>query len=72
MLRTIHTVCGHTIHSITLGGTRVVPHSETGPAFIYPDKREEYYIYGLKYSKKDWTLLVKSKKDKVEELPEFE
>jgi hypothetical protein len=65
-------MCGHTIHSITLGGTRVVPHSENGPAFIYPDKREEYYIYGLKYSKKDWTLLVKSKKDKVEELPEFE
>jgi hypothetical protein len=72
MLRTIHTTCGHLIHTISLGKNRIVPHSLTGPAFIYADTTEEYYIYGLKYSKKDWKDLVKVKKDKVEETLEFE
>lgn len=68
MLRTIKTACGHTIEVIDIPGRNLLPHSITGPAFIYPDKKEEYYIYGIKYSKADWISLVKPPKIRSEEI----
>jgi hypothetical protein len=68
MLRTIRTACGHIIDVIDLPGRNLLPHSITGPAFIYPDKKEEYYIYGIKYSKADWLALAKPAKIKPEEI----
>ena len=72
MLRTIHTTEGHTIHAIVVKDGRILPHSLTGPAFIYPDNTKEYYIYGLKYNKQAWQSIVRPKKDKAEDLLELE
>lgn len=72
MLRTIRTTCGHIIHVIDLPGRNLLPHSTTGPAFIYPNNKKEYYIYGIKYSKIDWEDLMRHSKIKSEDLAVLE
>jgi len=37
-------------------------HNPDGPALIYPDGKEEYYFYGILYTKEDFK---KIKKDSV-------
>jgi hypothetical protein len=60
--RIIKTSCGHKF--IVIDETRKVlkVHSMSGPAAIYPDGTEEYYIHGLKYDKLTWESLVKQSK----------
>lgn len=35
-------------------------HNWEGPAIIYPNGKEEYYINGIKYTLDDWKKAIKS------------
>lgn len=60
--RKLKTTCGHEFMVIPADNGKVRPHSTSRPAAIYPDGREEYYLYGIKYDKQNWDLLVKLSK----------
>lgn len=65
IVRTMKTVCGKTITYFQEPGQTAKAHSLEGPAVIYPesDKQpDEYYIYGIKYSKTKWQDLVNQHK----------
>lgn len=56
--RTIKTPDGIVMHIFQEPGKNSVPHSLDGPAIKYPKtmkKTDEYFIYGVKYSKDKWT-----------------
>ena len=58
---------GITIHLIHEPGKNPRPHNPTGPAMIYPDGREEYYINGLKLPASQFISLTKKRVFKSEE-----
>jgi hypothetical protein len=50
-------------------------HRENGPAMIYPDGTEKYYLKGQFYSKEDFDLKMNPpppKKMTVEDIPQFQ
>jgi hypothetical protein len=71
MKKTIHRVMktpdGITIHLIQEPGRNPRPHNLTGPAMIYPDGRQEYYINGLKLNASQFVSSTKKYVPKPEE-----
>ena len=55
------TIDGITIHYIQDPGQNRKPHNLNGPAMIYADGREEYYINGLKMNASQFTLISKKR-----------
>jgi len=56
---------GTILHVYLAPGKPSVPHSLDGPAIKYPKgskKQDEYYIYGIKYTKEKWTELKNDSK----------
>ena len=65
IVRTIKTACGKKISYYQEPGCTAKAHSLEGPAVIYPEsdnQADEYYIYGIKYSKTRWQELVNQHK----------
>ena len=63
--KTIKTPDGRTLHLFQATGKNAVLHSTDGPAVKYPKsmkKLDEYYIYGMQYSKEKWLELVNQTK----------
>ena len=58
---------GTTIHYIQDPGQNRKPHNLTGPAMIYPDGKEEYYINGLKLNASQFLSSTKKYVPKPEE-----
>jgi len=57
VFKTIKTPDGIVLHTYKEPGKTAVPHSLEGPAIKYPKsmkKQDEYFIYGVKYSKDSW------------------
>lgn len=55
--KTIKTPEGVVLHTYKEPGKNAVPHSLDGPAIKYPKsmkKADEYFIYGIKYSRDKW------------------
>lgn len=55
--KTLRTVEGTVMHLFCQPGKNPVPHSIDGPAIKYPKsakRSDEYFIYGVKYSKDKW------------------
>lgn len=55
--KTIKTPDGVVLHVYKAPDRNAVPHSIDGPAIKYPKsmkKVDEYFIYGIKYSKAKW------------------
>lgn len=55
--KTLKTPDGVVLHTYKAPGKNAVPHSTDGPAIKYPKsmkKADEYFIYGIKYSKTKW------------------
>jgi hypothetical protein len=65
--KVMKTIDGITIHLIHEPGKNPKPHNIIGPAMIYPDGKEEYYINGLKLSHSQFTLSVKKHVPLIEE-----
>lgn len=65
--KSIKTPEGITIHLVIEPGENPKPHNLTGPAMIYPDGREEYYINGLKMTQTQFNGLTKKRPAKSEE-----
>jgi len=58
--KTIKTPDGVVLHTYTAPGKKPVPHSLDGPAIKYPKdskRKDEYFIFGVAYSKDKWTEL---------------
>ena len=65
MYRTLKSPDGVILHAFIEPGKPAVPHSLDGPAIRYPKslkKQDEYYIYGIKYSKDRWLELKNDSK----------
>jgi hypothetical protein len=63
--RTMKTVCGKTISYFQEPGEVAKAHSLEGPAVIHSESdnlADEYYIYGIKYTKTRWQELVNQHK----------
>lgn len=63
--KTIKTPEGVVLHVFTEPGKNAKPHSLEGPAIKYPKsmKRvDEYFIYGIKYTKTQWEELKETTK----------
>ena len=55
--KSLKTPDGTVIHTFTEPGKNPVPHSYDGPAIKYPKslkKSDEYFIFGIKYTKEQW------------------
>ena len=61
------TIDGITIHYIQDPGQNRKPHNFNGPAMIYADGKEEYYINGLKITQSQFTLSTKNRPFNQEE-----
>lgn len=57
----MNTVDGIKIHYIQDPGQNRKPHNLKGPAMIYADGREEYYINGLKMTQSQFLLISKKR-----------
>ncbi len=57
----MNTVDGIKIHYIQDPGQNKKPHNLKGPAMIYADGREEYYINGLKMTQSQFLLISKKR-----------
>ena len=57
----MNTVDGIKIHYIQDPGQNKKPHNLKGPAMIYADGREEYYINGLKMTQSQLLLISKKR-----------
>ena len=57
----MNTVDGIKIHYIQDPGQNRKPHNLKGPAMIYADGREEYYINGLKMTQSQFSLISKKR-----------
>jgi hypothetical protein len=58
--RTMRTTEGIVFHLYTDESGKNKPHSQNGPAILYPkgiNKPDEYYIYGIKYTYDKWLEL---------------
>ena len=55
------TIDGIKIHYIQDPGQNRKPHNLKGPAMIYADGREEYYINGLKMTQSQFLLISKKR-----------
>ena len=55
------TIDGITIHYVQDPGQNRKPHNLNGPAMIYADGKEEYYINGLKMTASQFTLISKKR-----------
>ena len=55
------TIDGITIHYIQDPGQNIKPHNLKGPAMIYADGKEEYYINGLRMSHSQFLLISKKR-----------
>jgi hypothetical protein len=63
--KTIKTPDGVVLHVYKEPGKNSVPHSIDGPAIKYPKamkKADEYFIYGIKYSKSKWEEMKETTK----------
>lgn len=72
--RTIKTTEGIVFHLYTDENGRNKPHSQTGPAVIYPkgiSQPDEYYIYGIKYDYLKWYELSRIFKRSQEDKEDF-
>jgi hypothetical protein len=58
---------GITIHYIQDPGQNKKPHNLNGPAMIYADGKEEYYINGLKITQSQFVLFTRKRSPKQEE-----
>lgn len=58
---------GTTIHYIQDPGQNRKPHNLNGPAMIYADGKEEYYVNGLKITHSQFVLSTKKRASKQEE-----
>lgn len=59
--RVMKTVDGITIHLMHEPGENPKPHNVSGPAMIYPDGKEEYYLNGLKMTASQFNLVTKKR-----------
>ena len=57
----MNTVDGIKIHYIQDPGQNRKPHNLKGPAMIYADGKEEYYINGLKMTHSQFLLISKKR-----------
>ena len=57
----MNTVDGIKIHYIQDPGQNRKPHNLKGPAMIYADGKEEYYINGLKMTQSQFLLISKKR-----------
>ena len=57
----MNTVDGIKIHYIQDPGQNRKPHNLKGPAIIYADGKEEYYINGLKMTQSQFLLISKKR-----------
>jgi hypothetical protein len=55
------TIDGITIHYVQDPGQNRKPHNLNGPAMIYADGKEEYYINGLKMIHSQFLLISKKR-----------
>jgi len=72
--KTIKTPEGIVFHLYTDENGKNKPHSQTGPAVIYPkgiNKPDEYYIYGVKYDYVKWMEMSKISKRSSEDIQDF-
>ncbi len=63
--KTLKSPDGVILQAYIAPGKPAVPHSLEGPAIKYPKemkKTDEYYIYGIKYSKEKWLELKNDSK----------
>lgn len=65
--KSMKTPDGITIHLVIEPGENPKPHNLNGPAMIYPDGREEYYVNGLKMTPTQFSALTKKRPVKSEE-----
>lgn len=65
--KSIKTPDGITIHLVIEPGENPKPHNLNGPAMIYPDGKEEYYVNGLKITPSQFNLVYKKRAAKQEE-----
>ena len=65
--KSIRTPDGITIHLMQEPGENAKPHNTSGPAMIYPDGKEEYYVNGLKITASQFNLAYKKRVSKQEE-----
>ena len=61
MYGVMKTIDGIKIHYIQDPGQNRKPHNLKGPAMIYADGREEYYINGLKMTQSQFLLISKKR-----------
>lgn len=65
--RVMKTVDGITIHLVLEPGQNPKPHNLNGPAMIYPDGKEEFYVNGLKMNPSQFSLAYKKRAARKEE-----
>jgi hypothetical protein len=72
--RTMTTTEGIVFHLYTDENGRTKPHSQTGPAILYPkgiSKPDEYYVYGIKYDYLKWQELSRIAKRSSNDAEDF-